>query len=370
MAEPLKNHFSINVPEILAHHIQLVYPSFRANAFIEKALIGFEALELLPRGKKLAQDLHHFLPKEFSSAVQIIIDSMSAPLTHTDYEPMKSFFYMPHLNYVAMYGLNDPEVSLDALKFMTTKFSAEFAIRPFIEKFPDFVFQQFDEWKKDSNQHVRRLVSEGTRPLLPWATRLQQLQQNPEPVIPLLNYLKNDPELYVRRSVANHLNDIAKTHPKLVLDVCNNWKNDADEKVQWIIKQSLRTLIKQGNSRAIQILGFDHPDSFNITKTSLNSEIVFLNHAIECSITVVNKQAVEQRAVIDYAIHFMKANGKTQKKVFKGFEAIFLPNETRNFTKSHRFQQLTTRKHYEGTHSIDFLINGKSYPIGEFFLKL
>ncbi len=370
MAEPLKNHFSTNVPEQLAQHIKQVYPSFDVQGFLTSALHGFEQLELMQRGKKLAQDLNAFLPADFSEAAQILMDSMSIPLSHTNYLPMQSFFYMPHLNYVALFGLKDPETALSALKSMTTKFSAEFAIRPFIERYPDFVFEKLHEWKHDSNVHVRRLVSEGTRPLLPWASRLTALQQNPHPVLPLLEHLKDDADLYVRRSVANHLNDITKTHPELVLDLCERWLKKTEDHIQWIVKQALRTLIKKGNSKAIQLLGFGTSERIEILNTSLAPTVVYLNNSVETSITLFNQGDTEQRLLIDYAIHFMKANGKTQKKVFKGFDTTLLPQETRTFVKTHRFQQLTTRKHYEGQHSFEFLINGKPHPIGEFFLRL
>jgi len=223
MAEPLKNHFKENVPSILAEQIKQIYSEFEIELFVKQALTGFSELELLDRGKKLAKDLYDFLPKDFSESASILLKSMDFPLTHTDYKPMASFFYMTHLNYIALYGLDSPDLALPYLKEMTKKFSAEFAIRPFIEKHEELVFSYLENWKTDESVHVRRLVSEGTRPLLPWSFKLKNLEANPDKCLKILDYLKDDPEEYVRRSVANHLNDISKKHHKKVLSLCSTW---------------------------------------------------------------------------------------------------------------------------------------------------
>ncbi|TNE70209.1 DNA alkylation repair protein [bacterium] len=369
MAEPLKNHFNTNVPEILASHIKKHFPDFNDKAFIKDGLNGFEALELKGRGNHLAHTLKSYLPENFEQSVSIIKKSMSEPLTHTDYVPMQSFFYMPHLNFVAFYGLAYPEISLEALHFMTQKFSAEFAIRNFIENHAELTFTYLHQWKNDTNVHVRRLVSEGTRPLLPWAGKLRDLEKNPSPILPILEHLKDDPEIYVRRSVANHLNDIAKAHPELVLEICDTWKDHSNPERMWIINQALRTLIKKGNSKALSIIGMQTDLKLSVYDVNLDKKVVAFGDSVRFSAVITNESKQSGKVVIDYIVQFMKANGSHQPKVFKLTTKELQSGESIAVSKSHTFADLTTRKHYPGLHKLEIQLNGKSFPLGEISLE-
>lgn len=369
MAEALKNHFGNNVPAILAERILNVYPSFKRDEFLRIALKDFDSLELLPRGRKLAEDLFLFLPSDFKEAVSILKLTMNEPLFHTKNEKMASFFYMPHLHFVARFGLQDFDESMNTLHYMTQRFSAEFAIRPFIETYPEKVFPLLHKWKTDSSVHVRRLVSEGTRPLLPWASKLRFLEKDPSLSIPLLEHLLHDSELYVRRSVANHLNDISKNQPELVLEICANWKKNANENTLWVIKQALRTLIKKGNPKAIQILGFDSAEGLEIRSSNIDPTQIHLGEKITFSFDLVNTLPKTSKVILDYEMQFRKANGKTNGKVFKLCSTEIKTNEILSFSKTLLIQSLSTRKHYSGIQSIQILVNGQTHYLGDFHLS-
>ncbi len=245
----------------LAENIAGVSPSFDADGFRRDALTGLGPLGILDRGLKLARDLRRHLPPRYAEAVRVLLDSLTPPLSQTDDLGLAVFFYLPHVCFVAEYGLDpahnggaDPfEISMTAQHELTRRFSAEFSIRPFLIHAPERTLARLMEWTSDRDPHVRRLCSEGSRPRLPWAVRLPDFVKNPRPVLPILEALKDDPELYVRRSVANHLGDIAKDHPVLAFDLCERWLRGASENRKWLIRHALRHPAKKGDQRALKI---------------------------------------------------------------------------------------------------------------------
>lgn len=258
---PLKLLLGPEAVDCLAHNILLVHPQFDAEAFCRVALNGLESLGILERGQYLARALHQYLPEKFSTAVEILLASLTPPLTRTDDLGLAVFFYLPHVCFIAEYGLepkenggHDPfEISMKAQYELTKRFSAEFSMRPFLIQQQERTLSRLLEWVSDPDPHVRRLCSEGTRPRLPWATRIPAFISNPEPVLPILDALKNDQNLYVRRSVANHLGDIAKDHPELVFEICGHWLIESSHEVKWLIRHALRHPAKKGNKAALQL---------------------------------------------------------------------------------------------------------------------
>ncbi|MDZ4702003.1 MAG: hypothetical protein SH809_19995 [Rhodothermales bacterium] len=208
MAEPLKNQYGPEIPRKIAGMIAPVYPAFDREGFLQSALDGYEALELLPRGRHIAKALRRHLPDEYPAAIDLLIASLGPKLEGTESFGMAPFLYLPHVFFVMDYGVDHFEPSMRAQYEITQRFSAEYSIRAYLEHHPEATLARLRQWVDDPSPHVRRLVSEGTRPLLPWASRLRAFQRDPSPVIELLELLKDDPELYVRRSVANNLNDI------------------------------------------------------------------------------------------------------------------------------------------------------------------
>lgn len=245
----------------LAHNLALVYPRFDSHGFKRTALKVIKGLELLDRGRALADLLHEFLPRPYSKAVQILLSSLTKPLTDTKGLGLGVFFYLPHVCFVGKYGLSrehnggrDPfRISMDAQYELTRRFSAEFSVRHFLIERQEETLSYLLRWTKEDCPHVRRLCSEGTRPRLPWAIRIPEFVRDPSPCIPILERLKDDPELYVRRSVANHLGDIAKDHPELALDICRRWLTRASTNRRWLIRHALRYPAKKGNPAAIRV---------------------------------------------------------------------------------------------------------------------
>ncbi|MEK7859232.1 MAG: DNA alkylation repair protein [Elusimicrobiota bacterium] len=234
--------------ECLACNIALVYPRFEVKAFRQAAMQAVARLAVLARGQALAETLRRFLPPRYERAVGIILRSLTPPLAKTDGLGLGVFFYLPHVRFVATYGLDarhndgrDPfESSMCAQYELTRRFSAEFSIRHFLIKDQERTLARLIQWTADPDPHVRRLCSEGTRPRLPWAMRLPAFVKDPRPALPILEALKDDPNLYVRRSVANHLGDIAKDHPALAFEVCERWLTKASAERKWLIRHALR----------------------------------------------------------------------------------------------------------------------------------
>jgi 3-methyladenine DNA glycosylase AlkC len=247
--------------ECLAHNISLMHPDFDGKAFQRTALNDLEPLSIMRRGQHLARALREHLPKRYEQAVRILLKSLTPPLTDTEGLGLGVFFYLPHVSFVAAYGVDpihnegrDPfETSMLAQYELTKRFSAEFSIRPFLIRWPERTLAQLMEWTEDKDPHVRRLCSEGTRPRLPWAPRIPAFIKNPRPVLPILEVLKDDTDLYVRRSVANHIGDIAKDHPRLAFELCERWLDGATMERKWLLRHAVRHPAKKGVKTALQI---------------------------------------------------------------------------------------------------------------------
>jgi 3-methyladenine DNA glycosylase AlkC len=247
--------------ECLAHNISLVHPDFDGKAFQRTALTGLKSLSILQRGHHLARVLHEHLPKRYEDALKILLKSLTPPLTRTEDFGLGVFFYLPHVSFVAAYGLDpthneghDPfATSMLAQYELTRRFSAEFSIRPFLILWPERTLAQLKQWTSDGDPHVRRLCSEGTRARLPWAIRIPAFIKDPRPVLPILEALKDDTALYVRRSVANHIGDITKDHPRLAFDLCERWLAGATKERKWLLRHAVRHPAKKGVKAALRI---------------------------------------------------------------------------------------------------------------------
>jgi len=258
---PLKYLLGQEAAECLAYNISLVHSKFDGESFCKYALEGLEPLGIIERGRKFAMSLHQFLPETYEVAIEILLASLTPPLPSSEDFGLAMFFYLPHVSFVAEYGLDsrnndgrDPfDISMGAQYELTKRFSSELSIRPFLIQEQERTIVQLHKWVSDPDPHVRRLCSEGTRPRLPWAKRIPSFITNPSPVLPILEILKDDQSLYVRRSVANHLGDIAKNHPDLVFDICKRWLVDSSYEMRWLIRHALRHPAKKGDKVALKI---------------------------------------------------------------------------------------------------------------------
>ncbi len=255
---PIKFLLDTEAVDCLAHNIGLVHSAFDGHAFKSLALTNIAALGIMDRSAHIAVALKATLPAKFSEATDILLSTLTPPNVHTERLGLSVFFYLPHTRFIADYGRDpqhnageDPfDTAMRAQYELTRRFTAEFSIRPFLMHDFERTLNQLTLWLNDADPHVRRLCSEGCRPRLPWGARIHQLIKDPRPTLPILEALKNDPSLYVRRSVANHLGDIAKDHPALAFEVCERWLTNADKDLKWVIRHAVRHPAKQGNAHA------------------------------------------------------------------------------------------------------------------------
>ena len=258
---PLKLLLDRTAIDQLADNLSLVRPTFDGAAFRAEALAGLEPLSILQRGDHLAGALRAHLPRRYATAIGVLLQSLTPPLSQTSGLGLAGFFYLPHVCFVAKYGLDprdnggrDPfDTSMQAQYELTRRFTAEFSLRLFLIRWPERTLMQLNEWLHDADPHVRRLCSEGTRPRLPWAIRIPDLIHDPRPTLPILEALKDDADLYVRRSVANHLGDIAKDHPRLAFEICERWLRGASAERHWVIRHALRHPAKKGVKEAVRL---------------------------------------------------------------------------------------------------------------------
>ena len=349
MAEPLKNYFNLDFVSRIAKEVGGVYPSFDSLG-LQKAVLNedWENRELKDRMRHISISLGAFMP-EYARAVELL--KMVAP-------KFSDFPAMVFSDFVEVHGLDDPEASLDALEHFTKYASAEFAIRPFIVKYEMLTMDRMLTWSKDENHHVRRLSSEGCRPRLPWAMALPKYKIDPVPLLPILENLKNDESEYVRRSVANNINDLTKDNPAIALEIAKSWYGKSTQ-TDWILKHGLRTLLKKGNDEALQIFGFNNKVNAKVLDLTLSDTQVRIGGELQFNFKITNLDLKKSLLKVGYMVGYVKSSGKVSEKIFHVSELTFEPNQTVSFKKKISFKDLTTRKHYPGNHYIFIAINGK-----------
>ncbi len=363
MAEPLKNFFDTQVIRAIGEQLAVGLPTLDVAAFTKRCTKGLAELELIARGWHIAEVMRQFLPADFPEAAAVLTGGLGKPLTSDVGNGMAPFRYLPHMFYVAKYGIEHLETSLDALHVLTQHFTAEYSIRCFIERHPEPTYARLQQWATDPSVHVRRLVSEGTRPRLPWAPRLKQFQRDPGPVVALLEMLKDDPERYVQRSVANNLNDITKDHPDVALDVCERWLADVSPSRRWIVGHALRGLVKQGHPRALTLMGVGEKPAIKVTSKTVPARAAIGEKAV-FSFELVSTSDQPQTLQVDYRVHFVKANGAAQPKVFKLKRVELAPRQSVPLRGSISFQVHTTRIPRAGNHVLELLVNGQPFRLG------
>ncbi len=368
MAEPLVNQYGADVPQAIATMIHAAHPAFDSAGFVREVLGGYDTLALMARGKKIARALRQFLPEDYAQALPILMASIQQPHGRDPSLTLGAFVYLPHTLFVADYGLGHFELSMAAQHALTQRFTAEFSIRPYLEHHPEATLRQLTVWATDPSAHVRRLVSEGTRPRLPWAPRLRQFQVDPTPVLALLDLLKDDCELYVRRSVANSLNDIGKDHPQVLISTAQAWLKDASPERAWIVRHALRSAVKRGDAGALTALGFGHTAQVAVGHIHITPGQPVMGGAVLISFELTNFTAQPQLMLVDLAVHYIKASGQTRAKVFKLQQLELGPGQTVVLSKKLSLAEMTTRKHYPGLHPVAVMLNGQAQPLGTFEL--
>jgi len=367
MPEPLKNSFGPDVPVLIADMIAPVYPEFDRERFISIAVTGLEDLELTPRARQVADALAATLPEDRRDAMAIISASLGPEIESAELTGMEPFRYLPFVFFVAQHGLDHFDSAMTVQHELTKRFTAEFSIRAYLDRYPERTLEQLHVWATDDNVHVRRLVSEGTRPRLPWAPRLRRFQEDPQPVIELLEILKDDEEEYVRRSVANNLNDISRDHPALAVATAARWWSE-DPRTRRMVHHGLRTLIKAGDPDALAILGFGSDSPVRLLAVTIEPPEVHIGESVRITADFDNPSSSQGGALVDFVVHFVKANGSSNPKVFKGGERSVAAGESTLVSKLVSVAQHSTRTHYPGVHAVDIQINGTTHPGGEFVI--
>lgn len=359
----LKEHISRQSIHRLGEVLALGDGDFPIGAFVEQAARGLDDLELKARIAQVASALKTFLPNDFRSAASLVHRTVPGS-TLTMWEAW------PVMDWVAEAGIQTPEPALELISAVTPKASGEFAIRPFIDRHPDLVFETMGRWVEDPDEEVRRLVSEGSRPRLPWAPRIALLEDEPGWAIPLLDALRDDPSAYVRRSVANHLNDLSKVDAALAIDIAQRWTSEGGAPSHAVVRHGLRTLIKAGDARALTLLGVDMDAPIAAEHFEVTPKTIHLGEEVTWRCRLRSSSDRSVTAVIDYVVHLRGARGTPRRKVFK-FKTLRLdPGEAIELVRRHRFLPVTTRRYYAGSHRIDLQVNGKVLGSGHFDLLL
>lgn len=362
----LKDIFSLDFYDQFSNELEVVLPALNKAEFIRAIFAnGWEAKELKQRMRHTSTVLHSFLPASFPEASELIRNLIKFYQQQGKREQVLEYCFLP--DYIEQYGIDDYDNAIPTFERVTQLTSCEFAVRPFIIKYGDPMIQQMVAWSKHENVHVRRLSSEGIRPRLPWAMGLPKLKENPEPIVPILENLKNDPSEMVRRSVANNLNDISKDHPALLLHLAKKWKGLGKE-TDDIIRHASRTLLKQGHREILQLFDLAANKALEISGFKLGTPIVKTGADCFFTFTIQNRGKHPLQVRVEYAMYFLRQNGSHSKKVFMISERLYQPGETATISRKHSFKPITTRRYYPGLHRLSLILNGEEQGLETFEL--
>jgi len=336
----------------LAAQVARVHRRFDKKAFVKAVLAdNLEGRELKDRINTIARHLRDFLPPDYPKAVTLLVKMAPS---------VKGILNWVATSFVEQFGLDHPDDSIPALRELTKYGSSEFAVRPYVVRYQERMLAEMHTWAEDDNEHVRRLAAEGSRPRGVWTIHIDAFKRDPAPVLQILERLKADPSEYVRKAVANNLNDISKDHPDLVIRTALKWKKDGEKNTDWIVKHACRTLIKHGHPDVFAVFGYTANPKLQLENLKLSAKSVRIGGEITFSFDLVSQAKTKQRLVIDYHVHFVKKSGKRSPKVFKLTEKSLGPGETITVTKRQSFADHSTRKHLPGDHTIEIFINGIS----------
>ncbi|MBL7919347.1 MAG: DNA alkylation repair protein [Bacteroidia bacterium] len=359
--EPLKEMFNKRFYTQFAAEFNRADKNFKAEQFIKEMLLGLEPLSLNERMRKTSHTLKKYLPPDYKKSIAI----MKQVIQNTP----RGYTNLVFPDFVGQYGHDDVDTSLDALKHFTQFGSSEFAIREFLKRDFNKTIKVMNQWAKDKNAHVRRLASEGSRPRLPWSFKLDHVIKNPQSTQSILDALKQDEELYVRKSVANHLNDHSKDNTDFMLQVLKAWDKKHPH-TAWILKHASRSLIKKGDANSLALFDFEKDVKIKLEKFKIKNSKVKLGSNLEFEFTLTSQKTKTQKLVVDYIIHYRKKGKELSPKVFKLKELDLKPKESIPISKKQMIKDFTTRKHFAGEHFLEIQVNGKVYGKLKFNLSL
>lgn len=367
MAEAFKNMFNEQFFYKFTKDLKLVINDFDTEEFISQIMDDeWEDMAYKQRITHITKNLKKFFPTDYKTAVDKIIELLDyikdtlpdfSKIDDNNFGLLALEYGAILDNYIEQYGIDDYETSIKAIEKVTQLTTCEFVTHAFIAKYPDKMMKQMLAWSNHKHWGVRRLASEGCRPRLPWSISLPSLKKDPTPIIPILENLKNDPSKFVRLSVANNLNDIAKDNPEIVIDLAKSWKGESKE-VDWVLKHGCRTLLKQGNPEIMKLFGLDSNKNIIIDNFQLTTPHIKIGNSIEFCFSLSNRSNEKTIIRLEYGIYYQKSNGTLSKKIYKISEKEYAKNSVTQITRKHSFRVITTRKFYLGLHQISIIING------------
>jgi 3-methyladenine DNA glycosylase AlkC len=352
----LKDLYTVEYIESLATHINKFDKNFNKQIFIDNIFDNsWLNLELKQRMRHISSNIGIHLGGDYKQQIDILIDVYNfIQIKIGNRKNKQGLENIIFQDFVEVYGLEDFDTSMKALACFTINSTSEFAIRQFILKYETKTMQQMLLWSKSENEHLRRLASEGCRPRLPWAISLPKYKNDPLNVLEILEILQNDEVLYVKKSVANNLNDISKDNIQIAIDIAKKWYGQNEHK-NWIVKHACRTLLKQGNQDVLKIFGFVPKLGMTINDFKCKSDVYF-GDSLEFSF-ILNHKEILANLRIEYSIDFVRQNNKRNNKVFFISQKEFKTQDT-FINKKHSFKLINTRKYYTGIHSLNIIVNG------------
>lgn len=363
--EPLKNAYNSSFFNAFLQAFKEIQPQIDTPAFLQAIFTeAWEQMELKQRMHHITVVLHSFLSQDFREAIQQIKQLIPILKKH---KIVGGFEYLFLPDYIATYGTQFLVESMASFETITPFVSCEFAIRPFIMQHPKYVMAKINEWTFHPNLHIRRLASEGCRPRLPWAMALPEFKKDPAVLLPILEKLLNDDSPYVRKSVANNLNDISKDHPLILIEFTEKHYGET-EKTDWILKHANRNLLKQAEPRILKVFGFGNTTQIDVQNFKLSTQKVALGEHLYFSFDLVNNAKKPLLVRLEYAVYYLKNNRTLSKKIFQIGQKEFPPYSINKIRKKQHFKPISTRKYHFGTHQISVIANGKEFDIIPFQL--
>lgn len=360
MAEPLKDMVGREVVEELASRLLVVDPHFDGESFVADLMATLPELELKPRIEAIARRINAGLDGDYRSKLDRVVRiAVSEPA-------LGGWAAWVLCTFVEVFGVDDPEASLPAMEHLTKRASCEFAIRPYLRDHWDAAYAQLTAFTGHEDESVRRLPSEGTRPRLPWGARVARLLEDPLPGLQLLEELRHDPSETVRRSVANHLNDVAKDHPDLVVATVARWAAENPPADEWMIRHAVRTLVKRGHKGALGLLGFTTEALVDVSAFSITPTSVVMGDRIVLAAEIRSTSHEPQHLVVDFVVHHVNASGATSPKVFKWATVDLEPAATATLRKTRLIQHASTRTYRLGVHRVELQVAGTVVAEAEF----
>ena len=367
----LKRHFNEDAAVLIGEQVRAVSPNFDVAGYAADTARLIPGKELKDRVLVLAEGLRERLPADYPDAVELLLAILGPELGEGEGMFNTSWFLMPVARFVEEYGLDHPEVSLAALAEITRRHTAEYAVRPYIERHYELTMRTLAEWARSDSHNLRRAASEGCRPRLPWARTLHRFVADPTPVLEILEPLRSDSSDYVRKSVANNLNDITKDHPDLALETAARWLAESDTpETAWTVKHGLRTLVKKGNPEALALLGATGGEHIAVPDVRVSPRAISLGESVAIRVELVNGDERPHSVTVDYVVHHVRQGGKAIPKVFKFATVDLAAGERRTLEKAHKVKEIQTRRYYPGEHVIDIQVNGTVMATDRFELRL